>query len=108
MTEEDGSDLPPAPGGSAWVYAWYCPGCGAELGEPGDPEPPKHGCTSLDPWPAWEWALAPVDWREEECIRASGEVICAQCGKPYWKHAQVAKAEAPTLVRACDGRLLKL
>lgn len=48
------------------------------------------------------------DWREEECIRASGEVICTECGLPYWKHKQVAKDEVPTLVRACDGRLLKL
>jgi hypothetical protein len=48
------------------------------------------------------------DWREEECFRASGEVICDVCGKEYWKHPQVAKAEVPTLVRACDGRLLKL
>lgn len=48
-----------------------------------------------------------MDWWDEECVRASGEVICEECGKPYWKHAQVTK-EVPTLVRACDGRLLKL
>lgn len=49
-----------------------------------------------------------LKWWEEPAIRASGEVICEVCGKPYWRHEQVAKAEVPTLVRACDGRLLKL
>lgn len=49
-----------------------------------------------------------MDWWEEESFRASGEVICEECGKEYWRHPQVAKAEVPTLVRACDGKLLKL
>lgn len=49
----------------------------------------------------------PVDWWDEECIRVSGEMICPECGKPYWRHESVAK-EAPTLIRACDGRLLKI
>lgn len=43
-------------------------------------------------------------WYEEECFRASGEVICVVCGDPYWKHP----APAPSFARACDGRLLKL
>lgn len=47
-------------------------------------------------------------WREEECFRTSGEVLCPLCRQPYWRHRQVAKEDAPTLVRACDGRLLKL
>lgn len=47
-------------------------------------------------------------WWEEECFRAGGEAVCESCALPYWKHPQVAKEEAPTLVRACDGRLLKL
>lgn len=50
----------------------------------------------------------PAAWWNEECIRASGTIECPECGKPYWRHAQVAKHEAPSLVRACDGRLLKL
>jgi hypothetical protein len=49
-----------------------------------------------------------MEWWEEECFRAGGEVICDICGKKYWKHPQPAKEEVPTLVRACDGRLLKL
>lgn len=51
---------------------------------------------------------AEPDWREEEAIRASGDAICPICDRPYWRHHQVAKDEVPTLVRACDGRLLKL
>lgn len=47
-------------------------------------------------------------WRDETVTRASGEVICSICSLPYWKHPQPAKDEVPTLVRACDGRLLKL
>jgi hypothetical protein len=49
-----------------------------------------------------------VSWEDEEAFRASGEVICEVCRLAYWKHPQVAKEEVPTLVRACDGRLLKL
>lgn len=52
---EDGLNLAEPPPGSHWAYGWYCPGCGAELGEPGDPEPPTH-CP--DTPPAWEWMLA--------------------------------------------------
>lgn len=48
-----------------------------------------------------------IEWWDEECIRVSGEMICPLCNKPYWKHESVDK-EAPTLVRACDGRLLKI
>jgi hypothetical protein len=56
-----------------------------------------------------KWMPKPVeDWWEEECVRVSGNIICKVCDKPYWKHPYVAKKEAPTLVRACDGRLLKL
>jgi hypothetical protein len=46
-------------------------------------------------------------WQDEECIRLSGEQECEICLLPFWKHPRVAK-DAPTLVRACDGRLLKL
>ena len=49
-----------------------------------------------------------VNWWDEGAFRASGEVICIECGKEYWKHPQVAKDEVPTLVRGCDGKLLKL
>ena len=55
----------------------------------------------------FEWVRA-VDWTDEECFRVSGEMECEACGEKYWKHPQVAKKEAPSLVRACDGRLLKL
>lgn len=48
-----------------------------------------------------------MDWWNEECIRASGEAICPECGKEYWRHPRVTR-EVPTLARACDGRLLKL
>ena len=48
------------------------------------------------------------EWWDEPCTRASGEVVCEVCGRAYWRHPQVAKEECPTLVRACDGRLLKL
>lgn len=48
-----------------------------------------------------------MDWWDEECIRVSGEMICPVCDKPWWRHESVAK-EAPTLIRACDGRLLKI
>jgi hypothetical protein len=51
---------------------------------------------------------APAGWWEEECVRVSGDLFCTECGEQYWRHPQVAKKEAPTLVRACDGRLLKL
>lgn len=53
-------------------------------------------------------AEAGVDWWDEPCIRTSGEVVCKICDRPHWRHEQVAKVECPTLVRACDGRLLKL
>lgn len=46
-------------------------------------------------------------WWDEPCIRAGGDAECAVCGKAYWKHPHVTD-EVPTLVRACDGRLLKL
>lgn len=45
---------------------------------------------------------------EETCIRTSGEALCPECGQEYWRHPQPAKELVPTLVRACDGRLLKL
>lgn len=48
-----------------------------------------------------------LDWWDEECFRASGEAICDECARPYWRHPGVTD-EVPTLVRACDGRLLKL
>jgi hypothetical protein len=48
-----------------------------------------------------------TEWWEEECFRVSGEVECSECGHPYWKHPMVT-SEAPSLVRACDGRMLKL
>lgn len=49
-----------------------------------------------------------MEWPEEPCVRSSGEGVCETCSLPYWRHPQVAKNEVPTLVRACDGRLLKL
>lgn len=58
-------------------------------------------------WPV-ESLSGGENWWDEECIRAGGEVICEICRRPYWRHRQVAKKEVPTLVRACDGRLLKL
>lgn len=53
------------------------------------------------------WVRA-ADWSDEECFRVSGEIRCAICGEKYWRHPRVAKEEAPSLVRGCDGRLLKL
>ncbi len=52
-------------------------------------------------------SLFGVSWRNEVCHRVSGNVDCAACGKPYWRHPKVTQ-EVPTLVRGCDGRLLKL
>lgn len=73
--------------------------CEADFGEYGRQESPCR-CA--------ERAQTDESWRDEECFRASGEVICDICEKPYWKHTQVAKRDCPTLVRVCDGRLLKL
>ena len=46
-------------------------------------------------------------WWDEVCIRVSGEMECEECGRPYWRHPRVTD-EVPTLMRACDGRLLKI
>ena len=62
---------------------------------------------NTNPTLQFEWVRA-ADWSDEECFRVSGEVECEKCGEKYWRHPQVAKKEAPSLVRACDGRLLKL
>lgn len=62
---------------------------------------------NTNPTLQFEWVRA-ADWSDEECFRVSGEVECEECGEKYWRHPQVAKKEAPSLVRACDGRLLKL
>lgn len=51
--------------------------------------------------------LEDESWRDEECIRVSGEMECPECKRPWWRHRSVSK-EAPTLIRACDGRLLKI
>lgn len=68
-------------------------------GNPGDLQPWRSRRETSDP--------SEGDWLNEECIRASGEAECPECGEKYWKHKRVAR-EVPTLVRACDGRLLKL
>lgn len=47
-----------------------------------------------------------------ECVRASGDVVCDDCGMPYRKHPSVISETDrdgnPFLELACDGRLLKL
>lgn len=44
-----------------------------------------------------------------EVVRASGDCLCEQCGKPYYEHPTFAY---PSLmghcVQACDGRFLHL
>lgn len=61
----------------------------------------RHRMRCFECWPTED------GWADEECHRVSGEVECTMCTRPYWKHRQVTP-EVPTLVRACDGRLLKL
>ncbi len=55
----------------------------------------------------WREIVNFPDWHEQECFRVSGEMVCPECNLPFWRHYSVAE-EAPSLVRACDGRLLKL
>lgn len=46
-----------------------------------------------------------VDWTEE-AIRVDGRTKCEICGLTYKNHKSVTK-HVPTLVRGCDGKLLK-
>lgn len=77
-------------------------------GESVDPFVKRHPCPGCGKLVWLASHRCKGDWTDQEAFRASGAVICEVCGREYWKHAQVAKAEVPTLVRACDGRLLKL
>ncbi len=49
----------------------------------------------------------------ESYQRSDGNISCGHCMKPYWKHPKETKydsfnGEEMSLVRICDGRLLKL
>ncbi len=69
--------------------------------------PPRDSCTCAGPATPDHEEDCPAAWWNQECVRVSGNILCDVCNRPYWRHPSVT-SEAPSLVRACDGRLLKL
>lgn len=51
-------------------------------------------------------------FKPEDFIRASGDVVCDECGDSYYHHPcdmkQLDNEDRPFLRVACDGRRLKL
>lgn len=95
----------------------YCKVCKAQYPDENDESKfdslglPLHRCKGPCLGCAAGEATVSTDDDHEHCRRASGDLICDVCGKPYWKHPHSEHRDwngEPWLNRICSGDLVKL